>query len=389
MSGQPMRGTATKQMVPTQAYLAKKRKSVFSNPYDESEQEIAENYVPPRYEKTQRQIDTIISVLNNSFLAMDLSHQLLTVIALAMKERTYTGGQDIVTYGDLGFECFILDEGAVDIIVYKDGTSPKDPELNNKIAFTKYLDKPFSFGEIALLYNDKRTATVRANTDCKCYVLDGKTFKYILVKKSFQKKNLSPEFLESIDLFNNLDRYEKLKLINMLSIRVFQKGEYVFKEGDEGDNFYMIEEGQVECVKKLTDSTGFVEANLKHIRDLMEGQHFGELALLTPGGKGKRSLSIRCKTDQCKLLYLNRDDFTKIVGNISQYLKMNYGGEYDKQFSAPQQSQEQASKEESKMRVQVIPGFDATIMEEKSGGESNPSIPSGRNEENPSIGNKV
>ena len=66
-----------------------------------------------------------------------------------------------------------------------------------------------------------------------------------------------------------------------------------------------------------------------HVRDLGTGEHFGELALLTPGGGGKRFLSIRAKSENCKLVYLNRTDFQKIVGNISTYLKMNYGGEFD------------------------------------------------------------
>jgi CRP-like cAMP-binding protein len=69
------------------------------------------------------------------------------------------------------------------------------------------------------------------------------------------------------------------------------------------------------------------------VRTLVTGEHFGELALLTPGGGGKRSLSIRVKSDACKLVYLDRTDFQKIVGNISQYLKMNYGGEFDQKHS--------------------------------------------------------
>ena len=46
--------------------------------------------------------------------------------------------------------------------MYKDGTDPKDPELGKKVAFSKFISTGIGFGEIALLYNDKRTATVRA-----------------------------------------------------------------------------------------------------------------------------------------------------------------------------------------------------------------------------------
>ncbi len=64
------------------------------------------------------------------------------------------------------------------------------------------------------------------------------------------------------------------------------------------------------------------------VRSLKEGEHFGELGLLTPGGK--RYLSVKASGEiPTVLLCLDRSDFKKIVGSISAYLKMNYGGEFD------------------------------------------------------------
>lgn len=39
--------------LPSEEYLALKRKSIFSKPYEESVQEIADNFVAPVYEKSQ------------------------------------------------------------------------------------------------------------------------------------------------------------------------------------------------------------------------------------------------------------------------------------------------------------------------------------------------
>ena len=45
------------------------------------------------------------------------------------------------------------------------------------------------FGEIALIYNEKRTATIQSlEDDCVTYVLDGTVFKTIIIKTSQDKR---------------------------------------------------------------------------------------------------------------------------------------------------------------------------------------------------------
>jgi cAMP-dependent protein kinase regulator len=105
------------------------------------------------------------------------------------------------------------------------------------------------FGEIALMYNDKRTATVKAVEPCECWVLDGKVFKNIIIKATLQKRSISLGFLDQVKLLEKLDRYEKLKLIDGLESKSYKKGDTIIEEGNEGEDFYIIEEGTVECLK--------------------------------------------------------------------------------------------------------------------------------------------
>lgn len=102
------------------------------------------------------------------------------------------------------------------------------------------------FGEIALLYNDKRTASVTATTECEAWVLTGECFKFIIAQSSIRRRNISLDFLNKVDLFNPLEQYEKLKLIDGLNVVIQHAGEFIFHEGDRGDHFYIIEEGDVE-----------------------------------------------------------------------------------------------------------------------------------------------
>lgn len=62
------------------------------------------------------------------------------------------------------------------------------------------------FGEIALLYNDKRTASITAITDCETWVLSGDVFKHIIAANSIRRRNINLEYLDKVELFKSLER---------------------------------------------------------------------------------------------------------------------------------------------------------------------------------------
>lgn len=59
-----------------------------------------------------------------------------------------------------------------------------------------------------------------------------------------------------------MEQYEKLKLIDGLKVVNVDKDEYVFHQGDKGENFYIIEEGQIECGREVEQPDGTVEFEL-------------------------------------------------------------------------------------------------------------------------------
>src|SRR5262249_23639848 len=82
-------------------------------------------------------------------------------LAQALRPLRVAAGADIVRAGDVGREFFIVDSGRAEVLV--DG-APKPVEEGGW------------FGEIALLRDVPRTATVRAVTDLALYTLDRDTF---------------------------------------------------------------------------------------------------------------------------------------------------------------------------------------------------------------------
>ncbi len=141
-----------------------------------------EEFVPPVYPKEEEQLTKLIDIFKNSFLTKNLSMYDLKLIADAMFLKSFERNDLIIKYGDLGHEYFLLDKGHVEVIVYKEGTDPNGQNLHKLIDFSKFMGPGVGFGEIALMYNAKRTASVRAATNCEAWVLDGTVFKNIIVK---------------------------------------------------------------------------------------------------------------------------------------------------------------------------------------------------------------
>lgn len=108
-----------------------------------------------------------------------------------------------------------------------------------------------------------------------------------------------------------------MKLIDGLQIATYAKDEFVFNEGDTGDKFYIIESGSCDCLKVNSEAeNGFLQ-----VRELSEGDHFGEIAILK---NTKRTLSIRANSEELKLLVLTRETFSRILGSIKDFLKEDY-----------------------------------------------------------------
>ena len=179
---------------------------------------------------------------------------------------------------------------------------------------TKELPAGAGFGELALIYNDKRSASIIALEECEVYSLDGTIFKKLITQTHMAKRSNHAAFLNSIQLFDALDKQQKLKLVDGLQQITIEQDQYVFKQGDKGAEFYIVEKGAVACIKEDTSGEEV------HVRSLGASSHFGELALIN---NEARSLSVKATT-YCQLLKLDRESFTRILGSIEKYLSKDY-----------------------------------------------------------------
>src|SRR5262249_15546196 len=106
--------------------------------------------------------------------------------------------------------------------------------------------------------------------------------------------------LRQVDFLQDLGDDEIGLLLLRLRAVAFGGGEVICREGDVGEQFFILRRGTVEVVTHGTD--GGVEA---HIANLAAPAFFGEMALLT--GE-PRSATVRAKGD-IELLVVDRDAF--------------------------------------------------------------------------------
>jgi len=255
--------------------------------------EIPADWTPPVFAKEPAEEEYLKANMNENKLMKSLTPSDRDQLLEALKKVEFPAGSEIIKQGDAGDFFYIVYEGEADITVEGKGVVMK-------------AGKGVSFGELALLHNSPRAATVTATTDVVCFALDMMTFKAILMGKAQKDGELYLTFVESIDLLKPLALEDKKTLASALREKQFPPDYKIVCEGDVGDFFYIILDGEVKCTK-----TGAAE---EVSRRLKKGDFFGELALLS-SDKRRASVTTVLST---KVLMLDRGSFNRLLGPLSE-----------------------------------------------------------------------
>ena len=186
---------------------------------------------------------------------------------------------------------YVLNSGTCDISVSGKGTVLK-------------ATKGIAFGELALLHNAPRAATVTTEEHVTAWALDEVSFKMILMGKAQTDTDMYSGFLKEVPILAHLSDEERTEMTGVLKEMEYPVGANVICEGDEGNAFYIIRDGEVKCTK-----VGHAEEVSKR---LTRGDFFGELALLSAD---KRAATVTV-TEKLAVLSIDRSSFTRLLGNL-------------------------------------------------------------------------
>lgn len=124
---------------------------------------------PPRFDPREAERLRLLLKLVHFLEHLDEPH--LDALVAGMEERHFRKGEALVREGEKGDAFFIIARGSAKVRKKSEG---RDVEIGSLGPFT-------FFGELALLYDIPRTATVRAEEDGQAYVLTRASFERILL----------------------------------------------------------------------------------------------------------------------------------------------------------------------------------------------------------------
>ncbi|KAF8920465.1 cyclic nucleotide-binding-like protein [Dissophora ornata] len=281
-------------------YMRGRRTSVSAESMVPSHQNYVKTVIPKNPEQRKR----IESSIASNFLFKNLDEDQHEDVVNAMAEKRFRSRESVIEQGAVGDYFYVVETGTLDVFVAKNG-NPAEKVFE--------YGPGGSFGELALMYNGPRAATVTTTSDVVLWALDRITFRRILMENTSRKRRMYEAFLETVPLLVSLEPYERHKIADALESVYFEDGQIVVRQGDQGDNFFIIESGEATVTKCSEDGEEFPMPGLR------PGQYFGELALLNDM---PRAATVKAQ-GRLKCATLGKRAFVRLLGPVVEIIKRN------------------------------------------------------------------
>lgn len=249
----------------------------------------SKTYLKAQVIKTESDCKMIKSALQKHFIFSSLNEIQIATIIKKMEFFVYPKQIFIFEQNTVGENFFIISKGKAEVVI------------NLKVVAV--LNVGDSFGEVALLHDTPRTASVVTVVETSLWGLDRGTFRGILQDMSSQNYSENMEFIENAEIFKTLTRKQNEALANSMNSERYSSGHRILHEGDQGDFMFIIKEGTVIVTQKGVE-----------IRKLKKNDYFGEQALLN---NRLRTASVTA-LDPVQCLSINSEELFAALGNNLQ-----------------------------------------------------------------------
>ncbi|QRK12448.1 cyclic nucleotide-binding domain-containing protein [Archangium violaceum] len=235
-------------------------------------------------------------------LFSQLPREVFLALLGMLEVRRVPGGEPIITEGERGSSMFILVHGTVRVV--------HTPENSLPHTLAELSEGSF-FGEMALISDTPRTATVIATRDCTLLEVTremltrlGTHFPSLeQVVHQFYKERLLDDLLRSNPLFQPLSDEQKRAISQRFQSRSVEPGTVLLQQGQRSNALYLLLRGRCFVVHQDPEGTE------RSYPDMTEGALFGEISLLLDL---RVTATVRSATP-CLLLVLDQETVKELV----------------------------------------------------------------------------
>lgn len=243
-------------------------------------------------------------------LFSDLPKDAFIEILVQMTMRELQPGEHVIREGDIGDAFYVIASGKVRV-------ARKNHEGGETVL--AYLTEGAFFGEMALLQDGARTASVIVEEDSQIFeinrgVLDRVVAQYpsvARVLRNFYTQRLLSTTMATHAIFRPFSAEQRRDLMEKFRSRMFKAGDVLVKEGNKGEGLYLLLTGALE-VSKMRENQPFV------IAELGTGDVFGEMSLLM----NRPTIATVTATKDSFVLRLAKKDFDELIMTHPQILEL-------------------------------------------------------------------
>ena len=261
---------------------------------------LVDNYQKVQSDKSEEIRSLIAKAVDSSLLFNSLGSAEKEECVAAFSLERYKSGEQVITQNEVGNDFYVVNTGELEIIV--------KPVGGTRGVSKGMLSKGQSFGELALLYNTPRAATILAKTEVSLWVLTRDLFVTISTYFKHQRLLRYEKFLQKCDLFKTMEHEKLIRIAEALESEKHEAGEPIILQGEKGKHFYLIEEGEV---RYEIQEPGSIEKKI--VGGAKVGGFFGDRALMDDNDE--RTASVYAVTD-VSLLCMERTMFRQLMKGL-------------------------------------------------------------------------
>lgn len=169
----------------------------------------------------------------------------------------------------MGNKFYIILDGKVDVQVPPNSENPHD------FISVATLGSGSAFGDLALLKDHPRNATVTCLTDCHMAVLIKEDYLRILGKIAEKKISDFVEFLKEIPIFRSWYKKNLESLYYYFKPQAYNRKNVIYSIGSNPTHVYIVKSGEFEISKKVVLPSDQQKIDMK-VAILTKGEMFGD-----------------------------------------------------------------------------------------------------------------